>query len=547
VNKLKKLIFASLVILCLLLTISLMGWKIHVQANPTTWNVYVGGSIQETVNNASSGDIIFVHNGTYYEHVVIDKSVSLIGESRDSTIIDGNATGSVVNIIANNISITNFNIRRSGGQQFDSGIRIDYSSGNIITYNKITEEARGISLFSSSDNVVSNNTLSTNAYGISLFSSSDNVVSNNTLSTGNGEGIYLSSSSSNVVSGNLLSENADGVSLSSSDSNVVSGNLLSKNTYGISLSSSSSNVVSGNLLSENYYGIMVLISNDNTIYRNNFANNTFVQVSLIDSTDFWNYDGEGNYWSDYKIRYPNAQDIYSGPNQNESGSDGFWDSPYVIDQSNQDNYPLAGMFSDFAITFRQKTYHVTVISNSTISEIIFEIGSETGNKIIYFNASGADGTVGFCRIAIPTEFMNYTYFILIGNEMIVPTLIAGSNETHSCLYFTYLHETTAIRIISPEAFHLYNELLDAYLKLQTDFDNLNMTYYDLLAYYNLLIGNYSQLQESYRELNSSYQEHLLDYSEQIQNLRNLMYIFAATAAVFIACTAYLSKRTHARS
>ena len=47
--------------------------------------LYVGGNgsgnytkIQDAVDNASSGDTIFVYNGTYYEHIAINKQLFLI-------------------------------------------------------------------------------------------------------------------------------------------------------------------------------------------------------------------------------------------------------------------------------------------------------------------------------------------------------------------------------------------------------------------------------------------------------------------------------------
>ena len=44
--------------------------------------------IQQAINHANSGDTIFIHNGTYFENVVVNKSLSLIGENQNTTIID---------------------------------------------------------------------------------------------------------------------------------------------------------------------------------------------------------------------------------------------------------------------------------------------------------------------------------------------------------------------------------------------------------------------------------------------------------------------------
>jgi parallel beta-helix repeat protein len=465
-----------------------MGYKISVKADRTTWTVDDDGpadfhTIQQAINSpdVKGGDTILVRAGIYYEQVIVNKSVSLVGEDSDSTVVDGNGIGSVISITANNVNISGFTIQYSGNKYDDSGIYIDHSSGDDISHNTITNNRNGMYLDSSSNNMFSSNTITNNDNGISLFSSSNNVISGNTISLSNDDGISLFSSSNNVVSGNTITNNR--------------------------------------------YGISPLDSSNNIIYRNNFDNTDQV---WSDSTNVWDDGDEGNYWSDYEERYPNATEI---------DNSGIWNTPYAIDEDNQDNHPLMGMFSDFSVTHEEEMYPVTTICNSTISDFRFEIGRETGNKIIRFNVAGKYSTVGFCRVMIPTKLMNYPYIVLVGLEEIIPTLLDVSNETYVYLYFTYIHSSQIITIISPKTLHLYNELLDKHVKLQTDLYNLNATYYDLLNNYSILLGNYSQLQKSYHE-------HLLDYSKNVHNIRNLMYIFAATTAIFIITTIYLSKRAH---
>ena len=57
--------------------------------------------------------------------------------------------------------------------------------------------------------------------------------------------------------------------------------------------------------------------------------------------NFWDdgYPSGGNYWSDHV-----TVDDYSGVYQNELGSDGIVDEPYIVDAENRDNYPLVGPF-----------------------------------------------------------------------------------------------------------------------------------------------------------------------------------------------------------
>jgi len=514
-----KPILASFAILCLLSILFLIEYQTSAKASSTTWFVDDDGpadfnTIQEAVNNATSGDRIFVRVGIYYEHIVVNKSVSLVGEDRDSTIIDGNETGRVISITANNASIEGFTIKRSGTRLYDSGIFIDHCSGNNISHNMVTNNHDGISFYSSSNNIVSSNTITNNHDGISFYYSSNNIVSSNTI-TNNHDGISFYYSSNNIVSSNTITNNHyDGISFYSSSNNIVSSNTITNNNHGMYLAFDSSN---------------------NTIYCNNF-NNTY-QVST-DSANVWDHRNEGNYWSDYI--------------GTDTDQDGIGDTPYEIAENNKDNYPLMGMFSDFPVSLEGEIYHVTTICNSTISEFRFEIGPETGNKILCVNVTDEDSTVGFCRVRIPTELMSSPYIVLVDAQEIVPPLLDVSNETYAYLYFTYIHGSHIITIISSKTLLLYNELLNKYTKLEIDLYNLNdlyqkllNNYTDFLGNYSILLTNYSELQKSHQELNNSYQEFLFDYSKKVNNIQNLMYIFAATTAIFIITTIYLSKSAHA--
>jgi pectin methylesterase-like acyl-CoA thioesterase len=56
-------------------------------------------TIQEAINNASAGDTVYVYEGHYYENIVVNKSISLTGEDRDNTIIDGVTSLAKIGII----------------------------------------------------------------------------------------------------------------------------------------------------------------------------------------------------------------------------------------------------------------------------------------------------------------------------------------------------------------------------------------------------------------------------------------------------------------
>jgi parallel beta-helix repeat protein len=126
-----------------------------------------------------------------------------------------------------------------------------------------------------------------------------------------------------------------GVYLYSASHSVLSQNDLTNNNYGIYLEYSSNNTVNGNGITNNQCGIELYESSNNRNYHNNFIDNAEQAYSYA-STNVWDdgYPSGGNYWSDYEERYPDADEL---------GGSGIWDTPYVIDENNQDNYPLMNL------------------------------------------------------------------------------------------------------------------------------------------------------------------------------------------------------------
>ena len=107
------------------------------------------------------------------------------------------------------------------------------------------------------------------------------------------------------------------------------------------ISFSSNNTANGNNITNNGCGIWVQASDYNEFYHNYFLDNTN-QTYVFACVNIWDkgYPTGGNYWSDYEDKYPNATEI------DESG---IWDTPYVIDELNQDNYPIVPELPSFVI------------------------------------------------------------------------------------------------------------------------------------------------------------------------------------------------------
>jgi len=106
--KFKKLKGKALIFAVLFVALAFVGVG---YASAATHYVYPDESIQAAVDAASSGDTIFVYNGTYFENVVVDKSLILTGEDRNTTIINGDGSRAGVSINAGNCVISGFTVK----------------------------------------------------------------------------------------------------------------------------------------------------------------------------------------------------------------------------------------------------------------------------------------------------------------------------------------------------------------------------------------------------------------------------------------------------
>jgi parallel beta-helix repeat protein len=193
--------------------------------------LYVGGSgpgnyttIQSAINDAVDGDTVFVFddNSPYYECLSIKKIIKLIGENKETTIIDGNNEKSVIDISIDNITISDFSIRNSGGGFYQTGgIRVD-SNNNKIKYCDIFSNTNGIKLEHSSDkNIISDCRIFSNRnYGINAKWSDNNEVHSCIISD-NEIGIELSLSNNWIITNNVFTNNGIVFSGGSNDPEII--------------------------------------------------------------------------------------------------------------------------------------------------------------------------------------------------------------------------------------------------------------------------------------------------------------------------------------
>ena len=259
--------------------------------------LYVGGSgpgnytkIQDAVDNASNGDTVFVFDDSspYVENIVINTSLSLIGEKKETTIINGSTNDSNpdmnlsfgIMVIADNVLVKGFTIQ---------GCNLS-----------------GIGLFSKNNSILEN-IFSDNEFGVTT--GSGNTISSN-LFIGNNVGIYIGNGSNNIF-GNMISNNSVGVGVVLSKNDNISNNVFSENGYGVYISGSYNTMLYRNNISYNNEGVYTWVTSGDKILQNNFIGNNksansiqniLMKIPLFKKElnlpihrNVWS----GNYWDDW--------------------------------------------------------------------------------------------------------------------------------------------------------------------------------------------------------------------------------------------------------
>lgn len=163
--------------------------------------------IQELIDAASPGDTIIIPSGIYYENILINKSINISGQSKETTIIDGSKSDYPVVRITNKVNISGFTIR-------NGFIGIYLSSDDIVT-----------------DNLIINNSLAgIESYCMNCtYPGHNNLITRNTIINSN-KGIYLADSHNNTIFENDILDNNYGIYLGYSYNNKIYLNDLKNNT-----------------------------------------------------------------------------------------------------------------------------------------------------------------------------------------------------------------------------------------------------------------------------------------------------------------------------
>mgnify|MGYP002276669916 CR=1 FL=1 len=269
--------------------------------------------IQDGIDAVAENGTVIVSNGTYYENLIVNKPIDLIGENNSNTIIDGQNNGTILQISYNDdVKINGFKFRNCGSGGNDHCIYC-WSCNSIITRDNIFYNTDSYAIhFRNCNNITINNNYFNQIHRSSIYLAySENIsVIDNYLEGSDETAVYVWQSKDCFVKNNTIVGNSIGVKLQSRD--------YTKRNYVID------NYISSNLVC----GIKIECCDGNYIYHNSFVNNYQNYLESGTNNNTWDngYPSGGNYWSDY--------------NGVDDDGDGIGDTPYILQSIDRDNYPF---------------------------------------------------------------------------------------------------------------------------------------------------------------------------------------------------------------
>lgn len=301
-------------------------------------------TIQEAIENAAKGDTILIKSGIYYENLLVDKSLTIQGENKETAIIigTGNVTRgeqTVITLVAENTKVSGLSIMSqnySDSKLYSSGISVEADNCEISN-NIISNTYYGIFCSVQSGITITQNQITSNLKdGIRFCGGSLVTISQNNI-TKNAKGGIALEGYSITISENQITNNARGIGMGASYS-LVFGNNIANNSEFNFFFMGSKNIVCSNNISESNYGVYFspyfAAPAENQFYHNNFINN---QINIggvsVYNPQTWDdgFPNGGNYWSDYSNHYPQSIPL------NDSG---IWNTKYEIAENHDDENPL---------------------------------------------------------------------------------------------------------------------------------------------------------------------------------------------------------------
>ena len=408
------LLFTSLLLLSTQLAVNSGGFRPEARASATLRVPEGFPTIQAAINNAEVGDTVLVSAGTYYERVVVNRTITLLGEGREKTVLDGeNALVTIIKITADDVEVSGFQLRKTGWGWGRAGVEVYGADNCTVTDNLLYHTAHQIRIDKSQGTKVIGNTITApshpfpqSAYGIRVENSKDCLIEGNAVSNNIG-GIHLQNATGCTIIGNHVSQNGQGIRLYSpcQDNRIIANTVFNNSYDGMIEAMPDNETLSGNVF-----------------LHNNFVNNSKPFIYKVEGC-IWDNGQEGNYWT-----------AYQGV---DSDQNGVGDSPYPVGLE-QDNNPLMGQYIEREVQKSNGVFTIGLVCNSSATKPTLNSEGELSN-VVSFTLTTQSGNAWFARISIPRALLDAPFTLEINDsEEPNSTLrsLPESNETIYLLYFT---------------------------------------------------------------------------------------------------------------
>ncbi|MEW5825763.1 MAG: right-handed parallel beta-helix repeat-containing protein [Candidatus Bipolaricaulota bacterium] len=252
--------------MAILAGVALVVWG----AGDSVWpiNVEPGESIQEAIDAAPEGGVVYLGEGCWVENLDVDKSLTLVGVAGNTTIQGAEEDVPVFRVSGpddRTITVHLVGLTITGGVGWDGPGLFACGGAKVIV----------------SDVCITGN----EKYGIHLRGTSQAAIAHSTVLRNGSTGLHLSDDAAATVSHSAILENTgNGISAESTPRLVLVDSTIARNgQYGIYTRLSAQAVIVGSTMEGNKYGIVLTHSSRATVVRSTLRANEYGGVLLGDS------------------------------------------------------------------------------------------------------------------------------------------------------------------------------------------------------------------------------------------------------------------------
>ena len=262
-------------------------WVKGLVRNTDTSNDYY--KIQDAIDNASSGHTLHIWAWTYNENVIVNQTVTIIGNATSNTTLNI-TSGKGFEITSDDVSISKILVKGCGSTSGHNAFQV---TGDDVTVEDVVGKdcSKGISISGSGAWVGNSSFIDNDSNGVEIWEGTSSTTSvtiyNNNISSNGKHGILTSEDDAILRSNTIRNNSFDGITIGGADV-IVSGNTISGNSDGIELINTSPRaIISNNVISDSSQnGIKVTSAHSNDgVFENNTISDSNVYAIYVNHAD----------------------------------------------------------------------------------------------------------------------------------------------------------------------------------------------------------------------------------------------------------------------